>query len=119
LRYGARREPFYPEYYLALAMLNQNRPAEAATLFTRVQQEKLVAPDAPEFAQVAVNLQKAQAAEAARVARVNTSPMPPEPNAPRDRSQPAPVDTATKNDTAAPPIAPPPINQPVNPSPVE
>src|SRR5215210_3204796 len=37
LRYGTRREPFFPEYYLALALLNQDRPGEAAALFAQIE----------------------------------------------------------------------------------
>jgi hypothetical protein len=60
LFYGTRREPFYPEYYLAVALMNGGKASEAATLFERIQREKLVPSNAPEFSQIAANLQKAQ-----------------------------------------------------------
>jgi hypothetical protein len=60
LFYGTRREPFYPEYYLAVALMNGGKPTEAAALFDRIQREKLVPANAQEFSQIAANIQKAQ-----------------------------------------------------------
>jgi len=60
LFYGTRREPFYPEYYLAVALMNSGKPTEAAALFDRIQREKLVPANAQEFSLIAANLQKAQ-----------------------------------------------------------
>src|SRR5688572_1868723 len=101
LRYGTRREPFFPEYYLALALLNQDRPGEAAALFAQIQRDNLVSRDAPEFPLVAANLQKAQ--EADRLARAT----PPVTQSPVQDPLPPPVDTVAKdNPPASPPLAP-------------
>ncbi len=107
LRYGTRRAPFYPEYFLAMSYLQQGKASQAAELLRRVQRENLLDRNAPESAQLAGNIETADR-QVQQLASV-TAPAP-------TPASPTPTPSTPALPTPAAP--PPPVARPeVSPSP--
>jgi len=87
---GSRRAPYYPEYFLAIALQRQGKHEEALQWFERVQQERLVPAGSGEAKALAGHLAETRKALAAR-------PPPPDPKPPPE----SPFDTQLKQAEAS------------------
>ena len=102
------RHWFLPEFYLAVAILNQKgREAEALGLLNAVLRDRKVGLSAKESTELPGLIKRAETAVAAAAAPAAPSPQPTPPVQP-----PASVTAANRPPPTAPPLADPPVNTP-------